>query len=105
LELFNLGVSENLDLILPLVTSAFETLLRVQSRPSLAPSNESPATSVFDTRVSRRLHTVIPIRVVELPEQTAVWSAVEQLLHGWADVDYLRDSSTISTWQVRTSPR
>ena len=82
------------------MTATLEALEHVRTRPSKTPQDGSPALLAFDPRVSRRLHTVIPIRVVDLPEQNVVWTSLERLLYGWADVDYLRDSNSISSWQV-----
>ena len=87
-------------MVLPLMTATLEALEHVRTRPSKTPQDGSPALLAFDPRVSRRLHTVIPIRVVDLPEQNVVWTSLERLLYGWADVDYLRDSNSISSWQV-----
>ncbi|KAI0344977.1 Mak10-domain-containing protein [Trametopsis cervina] len=100
LELFDLSTTGNSDSILSVVTVALKALRQVQKRPSSPPAPGSPALLAFDPRVSRRLHTVIPIRVVELLEPQAVWSGLEQLLNGWADVDYMRNTRLMYSWQV-----
>ncbi|KAI0085943.1 Mak10 subunit, NatC N-terminal acetyltransferase-domain-containing protein [Irpex rosettiformis] len=101
-RLFNVGVSENLEdlgMAPPLMRANLDALQRVRTRPSTTPQEGSPALLAFDPRVSRQLHTVIPIRVVDLPEQTTVWDSLERLLYGWADVDYLRNTDTIASWK------
>lgn len=98
--LFNLSILGNLDIAMPYMQAAIETLQQVRSQPSVAPLDKSPALLAFDPRVSRRLHTVIPIRVVELPDQDTVWTSLERLLRSWKDVDCLQNTSSLTSWQV-----
>ncbi|PSR70873.1 hypothetical protein PHLCEN_2v13235 [Hermanssonia centrifuga] len=103
LELFKLSHLDNLDELRPLVAIAKNILRRVQARPSVQPIDGSPALYSFDPRVVRRLHTVMPIRVLELPSQETVWSKVEQLLEGWEQVGHLRSVHSLSGWEIAGS--
>ena len=98
-----MNIIEDLDSIRPLATLARKYLQQVKKHSSIALPDGSRALLVFDPRVTRRLHTVIPIRVVDLPEQADVWDSVEALLLDLESIDFLRKKDSILSWEVGPS--
>jgi N-alpha-acetyltransferase 35, NatC auxiliary subunit len=100
LQLLNTSHVGNLDDLRPLATIARSILRRVRAYPSETPGPDSPALTAFDPRITRRLHTVMPTRELELAPQEAVWADIERLLDGWENVAHLRENHTLLAWQV-----
>lgn len=100
LQLLNLAQTDELDDIKPLTTIAKSILRRIKGRPSLTLDPDSAAFAAFDPRVNRRLQSMIPLCVLELPSQDKVWVAIEQFLDGLDNVDYLQEHHTLSAWEV-----
>ncbi|EKM56096.1 uncharacterized protein PHACADRAFT_122281 [Phanerochaete carnosa HHB-10118-sp] len=100
LQLFNTGHTGHLDDLKPLVTIARNILRRVRAHPPETPPADSPAVAAFDPHVSRRLHTVIPTRELELSPQDSVWDSLERMLDGWENINYLRENHSLLSWQV-----
>ena len=64
------------------------------------PTAESPALVALDPRITRRLHTVMPLRELELPSQEAVWDDMDRMIDDWENVAHLRENHTLLAWQV-----
>ncbi|GJE88083.1 Mak10 domain-containing protein [Phanerochaete sordida] len=105
LQLFHAGHTGNLEDLKPLVAVARSTLQRVRTQPTETPPPDSPAIAAFDPHISRRLHTIMPTRELELPSQDTVWDDLERMLDGWENVDHLRENHTLLAWQVNGSLR
>ncbi|KAJ3556462.1 hypothetical protein NM688_g2013 [Phlebia brevispora] len=103
LQLFKLNTPEELDELRPLITIARSILRRIQTQPIVSPASDSPALNAFDPRVIRRLHTVVPIRVLELPTQDVVWQSIGQLLDGWEHISHLREVHSLWGWKIAGS--
>lgn len=101
LQLFNAAHVGNFKDIRPLVTIARNNLRRVREHPVETPPADSPAMAAFDPHVTRRLHTVMPTRELELPSQDVIWNDIERTLDDWDNVDHLRENHTLLAWQVR----
>ena len=104
-ELFRINQAEELDEMRPLVIIAKNILRRIQASPKREPKLSSAALNAFDPRVTRRLHTVVPIRVLDLPSQQQVWKSVEDLLDGWESISHLHDVHSLGSWKVHRSLR
>ena len=100
LQLLNASHIGNIEDIRPLVAIVRNILRRVRARPSPTPNENSAALTAFDPRVTRRLHTVMPTREVEIPPQDDVWDDIERLLSDWENVANLRETHTLMAWQV-----
>lgn len=103
LELFRYTQTEDLDDISPLISIAKNALRRVRSFSPPTPTPDSPAMNVFDTHVTRRLHTIAPIRPIDLPEQESVWRSLTILLDGWEHITQLRSVHSLGAWKVRAT--
>ncbi|TCD64688.1 hypothetical protein EIP91_003802, partial [Steccherinum ochraceum] len=99
LELFRLHLPADLHKLRPFILIARNILDRIRSQPAApTPASNARALDVFDPHITRRLHNFIPIRVVEFPSQDKTWDAIDTLLRGWDDLDYLLSSHSLFTW-------
>ncbi|KAH8100300.1 Mak10-domain-containing protein [Cristinia sonorae] len=114
LELLRLRLPTDLQKTKPLILMTRNILRRIRSRPEIiAPPPTSLASDAFDPHITRRLHSFIPIRIVELPTQEQTWDTIEALLQGWETLEHLLASHSLFAWNIcgvnlatyhRTSP-
>ena len=84
----------------PLVSEARRVLLAIQRQ--LVPISEtSCALEAFDPHISRHLHSMIPMKPIELPPQEDIWVAVKSFLDGWEQISKLSSCESLITWLVR----
>ena len=85
-----------------LVQSAREQLRVIQLySPECSP--ESPAHLAFDPYIGRRLQMFTPIRVVHPPDIQKTCDAIGRLLDGIDEINLLKDTNELITWEVSFS--
>ncbi|OCB91093.1 hypothetical protein A7U60_g1658 [Sanghuangporus baumii] len=83
LRLFSLEMPRKLPFVVPLLAEARQLLALVRGQTIPPPQEASPALHAFDPRITRRLHSIMPMRPLIIPPQAETWNAVEGLLDGW----------------------
>jgi hypothetical protein len=87
-----------------LINRAREYIHMMRNQPSPTPTPESPPALSFDPLCSRRLNTIIPLRILELRSIPQTWDALEVLLDDWDELGLLSSTTNLSTWVVCSSP-
>ena len=101
LELLKLSLPNQGHQLKSLIASARKILRRIRESPEVPqPSQDSQARAAFDPYITRRLHSFIPIRIVELPPQTKTWDAIETLIDGFEVLSDLSFSQSVFAWNV-----
>ncbi|KZT18829.1 Mak10-domain-containing protein [Neolentinus lepideus HHB14362 ss-1] len=100
IELITLHLPEDHDKLQAHLTTAQGLLKGFKSRPVPAPPPHSPAHLVFDPYVTRRLHSFIPLRPIQLPAQEKAWEGIEAALDGWQELYYLSTVTSVTTWKM-----
>ncbi|KAF8258994.1 Mak10 subunit, NatC N-terminal acetyltransferase-domain-containing protein [Lactarius quietus] len=72
--------------ILALLSSARECLKNVRSKSPPEPVPPSPASFAFDSRITRKLNSFMPLRAHQLPPQDLAWDALADMFDGWAKI-------------------
>lgn len=67
----------------------------------LPPSTGSPLDYTFDPAIIRRLTSVMPIRLTELPTQEQAWRDAEAMISGIEEACLLNESTSIPAVKVR----
>jgi hypothetical protein len=75
--------------------------IRTWQSPS-PPEAGSPLVHTFDPAIIRRLTSVLPIRLVELPPQEETWRHAEAMIAGIEEACLLNESTSIPAVKVRT---
>ncbi|KAG6808092.1 hypothetical protein H0H93_000582, partial [Arthromyces matolae] len=83
-----------------LIDETREHLSLIRSHPAPEPDTSSPALQAFDPCISRRLKTIVPLRVLPIPPPEDTWKAVDRLLDGWQEACLLAQAHSLSTWEV-----
>ncbi|THG95833.1 hypothetical protein EW145_g7894 [Phellinidium pouzarii] len=91
---------------LPLKTSFIPSLLAearrlldiIIRREISPPHNQSSVHSAFDPRITRQLHSIMPMRPLVLPLQEESWEAVRGLLDGWEYIYMLSNCDSLLAW-------
>jgi hypothetical protein len=83
-----------------LISTARDHLRAVRTQPSPTPSPDSPAHLFFDPYIAKRLNSSVPLRIVHPRTAEETWEAIEALLDGWAEIQYLSTTMDISSWEV-----
>lgn len=84
----------------PLIVEARRALLAIQ-RQAIPISETSCALEAFDARISRHLHSIIPLKPISLPSQEEIWVALNSFLDGWEQISKLSACESLITWLVR----
>ncbi|KAL5490669.1 MAK10 [Sanghuangporus weigelae] len=100
LRLFSLEMPRKLPFAVPLLAEARQLLALVRGQTIPPPPEGSPALHVFDPRITRRLHSIMPMRPLIIPPQADTWKAVEGLLDGWEMVYQLSNCETLLAWNT-----
>ncbi|KAI5114706.1 hypothetical protein M0805_001010 [Coniferiporia weirii] len=101
LRLFALELPRKTPFIFPLIAEARRLLDNIKRRPINPPMEGSSAYAAFDSRITRQLNSIIPIRPLTLPPQEEAWKAVEGLLDGWELIYLLSGCESLLAWNVR----
>jgi len=72
----------------------------IRAQPTPTPDAGSLAWVAFDPTISRRLVSTAPLRVIQLPDQTESWDALDEMLERLADVLKLQRSIRVTAWLV-----
>ncbi len=102
LRLFLLELPKGTSFIDPLVSEARRQLLAIQ-RQVIRTSENSAALEAFDPRISRHLHSIIPLKPINLAPQEDIWLSVNGLLDGWEQISKLTSCESLITWLVSCS--
>jgi len=97
LRLFLLELPKGTSFIDPLVSEARRQLLAIQ-RQVIRISENSAALEAFDPRISRHLHSIIPLKPINLAPQEDIWLSVNGLLDGWEQISKLTSCESLVTW-------
>ncbi|EPQ50584.1 hypothetical protein GLOTRDRAFT_118272 [Gloeophyllum trabeum ATCC 11539] len=100
LELMTLNLPEDHDKLQTCLATARDLLQGFRSRPIRTPHPGSPAHLVFDPYVTRRLHSFMPLRPMQLPPQEETWNSLEAALDNWQELYYLCTITSMSTWKI-----
>ena len=55
----------------------------------------------FDPFITRRLHSFMPLRVIEMSPQEEVWGSVEAFCSGLQELYHLSGIASLCTWEVK----
>ncbi|KAF8259877.1 Mak10 subunit, NatC N-terminal acetyltransferase-domain-containing protein [Lactarius quietus] len=86
--------------ILALLSSARECLKNVRSKSPPEPVPPSPASFAFDSRITRKLNSFMPLRAHQLPPQDLAWDALADMFDGWAKVCKISAVASLSAWKI-----
>ena len=92
----------NLQATLRLAQSHLKDIQTFKTPPE--PTETSPAYHAFDPAISRRLLSIMPLKITPLPEQATVWNDYFLLLSGFQEVCILTKCPLILQIKVRDSP-
>ena len=84
----------------PLVNDAQSLLDSIKSQPHFNLRANSPAYAAFDARISRHLHSLMPMKPLVLLSQDEAWVVAKGLLEGWSLIPRLVSCESLITWNV-----
>jgi len=100
-ELLDAQLSKEYFRFRPLIDTARGLLQQIRiSRPP-PPHISSAATRAFDPQFPRVLVSMIPLHIIQLPEQDKVWDKLAGLLDSLEQLSILIEIPDLSTWNVR----
>ncbi|TFK45527.1 hypothetical protein OE88DRAFT_1784499, partial [Heliocybe sulcata] len=82
------------------IATARDLVEGFKSRPIPTPPSGSPAHLVFDPYITRRLHSFMPLRPIQLPAQEKAWECITAALDGWQKLYHLSTVTSLTTWKV-----
>lgn len=100
LRLFSLEMPRKLPFVVPLLAEAQQFLQLVKNDTIPPPAEDSSARHAFDPRITRHLHSIMPMRPLTIPPQEEAWKVVEGLLDGWETVYRLSTCESLLAWNV-----
>ncbi|KAI0062099.1 Mak10-domain-containing protein [Artomyces pyxidatus] len=101
IELFRLHPIEDGSRFQTVLSTTTAILQAIHNRPPIpSPNSSSPAVLAFDPYITRRLSSIMPLRVLELPPLETTWAALASLLRGLSEVGTLVGTPSLMTWKV-----
>ncbi|TDL18511.1 Mak10-domain-containing protein [Rickenella mellea] len=105
LKIFSLDITTKAISIGPLLLEARRHLEYVLTHPIPTPSASSPAHEAFDPFITRKLHSVMPLKPLLLPPQEDVWISLQGLLDGCEELSKAASCECLLAWEVVSNLR
>ncbi|EJD06227.1 uncharacterized protein FOMMEDRAFT_166473 [Fomitiporia mediterranea MF3/22] len=99
-RLFSLEVPQKMPFVVPLLAETRHLLAKIKQHSIDSPADGSPAYAAFDPRITRRLHSIMPMRPLTIPSQPGTLKALDGLLNGWEVLYQLSSCESLLAWNT-----